>query len=231
MKRDAVAACYTSDRVGHADPDRIFWQGARPHGAKLYGFGDKTVGQWGCPMVALVHALRMSGGRAGATPSTLLARLLEASPAVWGKGSSLARLPVMAREAGFKCPDAPLYTMPALEAALRADFPVAPDTVALATMELDHEVCGVIEREGFAWLHVDYTEDGKGDHWVLAHAFDAERLYYVDSATARVDYLIRRTLSGASVWRTEQRDPITKRIVKPALIRQYQGVKAYLLSL
>lgn len=189
IKQDS---CTPITRIGYADPTSIVWQGARPHGTLPYGTGGKTVGQWGCPLMALWHADQMRGGR------RTIAQMLELcrKAGVWDAGSSLARLPLMARTLGFACPDTPWMTLGAIEA---ADW-VPSDTVGLSCLELSLEICGAIEAGGFAWLCVDHTGDDRGDHWVLAYAFDGEHIHYVDSATKKTGTLLRRTLSGVSVW-------------------------------
>ena len=170
-------------------PARVMWQGAYKG---PYGHGGKTIAQWGCTATALAEAQRLSGVRAGATPQTVCERALTVSPPVWAPGSSLAVLPRLARSAGFSCPDT-------TEA-----WTVAKG--AMTTRQLSVAICDAIDghglapRRGFAWLHVDYTGDDVGEHWVMAVAYDDDVIYCTDSAPAKVTQLDRKTLTAPVMW-------------------------------
>ena len=183
-------------RHGWPDPGRIFWQGAPPWGSSPYGYGGKTVGQWGCTASALSQAQRLSSVRAGATPGTVVANALRASPAVWQPGSSLAHLPNMARSAYFQCPD----TEEAWD--VKRGMTVRQMSIAICDAIDRH---GLQPRNGFAWLHVDTTGDDVGEHWILAYAYDDDVIYCTDSAPSKITELSRKTLTGAAQWGSVER--------------------------
>lgn len=178
-------------------PTRVMWQGAKPWGQTPYGHGGKTIGQWGCTASSLAEAQRASGMRAGATPATVCERALRADPPVWAPGSSLAVLPRLARSADFKCPD------------VDGAWTVAKG--AMTTRQMSVAICDAIDgmglapRRGFGWLHVDYTGDDVGEHWILALAYDDDAIYCTDSAVAGVVKLDRRTLTAKVLWGTADR--------------------------
>lgn len=187
---------------GWPEPDRVLWQGADPWGSQPYGYGGKTVGQWGCTAASLSQAQRLSGVRAGATPGTVVTDALRASPAVWAPGSSLAHLPNLARSAYFQCPD------------VEDGWDVRK---GMTTRQMSVAICDAIDRHGlaprhgFAWLHVDYTGDDVGEHWLLAYAYDDDVVYCTDSATAKIVEITRRTLKGRAVWgKTERRYTVVR---------------------
>jgi hypothetical protein len=168
------------------------WQGDRRWSASPYGHAGKTVAQWGCTATSLAEAQRASGVRAGATPQTVCERAALAVPPVWAPGSSLAVLPRLARSAGLSCPD-----------------PDSAWTVAKGAMsarQLSVAICdaidrhGISPRHGFAWLHVDYTGDDVGEHWIMALAYDDDVIYATDSAPAKVIQIDRRTLQAEVMW-------------------------------
>jgi hypothetical protein len=184
-------------RHGWPDPGRVFWQGAPPWGPLPYGHGGKTIGQWGCTAASLSQAQRLSGVRAGATPGTVVTDALRASPAVWAPGSSLAVLPHLARSAYFQCPDT--------EEAWDARKGMKPRELSIAICDaIDRH--GLAPRHGFGWLHVDYTGDDVGEHWILAYAYDDDVIYCTDSAPAKIVELDRRTLKGRAKWGSVWRD-------------------------
>lgn len=189
----------TITRIGFNDPPHVLHQGANPWGSDPWGFGGLTVGAAGCPGTALAEGQRMIGIRAGANPRTVIARALEMKPAVWAPGSSAANLPLLARSASFKCPDES-WMLP--EA--RAKRPhLASVQVDLATMSL---LCTTaIQEKGFAWINVDHNGDDLADHWVLGYAFDQEWIYCTDSATAKIERLMRKTLAGETKWSGKQK--------------------------
>ena len=173
-------------------PSRVMWQGDRRWGSSPYGHGGKTIAQWGCTATSLAEAQRASGARAGATPQTVCERAVMAVPPVWAPGSSLAVLPRLARSAGFSCPD-----------------PESAWTVAKGAMsarQISVAICDAIDRHGiqprngFAWLHVDYTGDDVGEHWIMALAYDDDVIYATDSAPAKVIQIDRRTLQAEVMW-------------------------------
>lgn len=178
-------------------PSRVMWQGDRRWGASPYGLGGKTIAQWGCTATSLAEAQRASGARAGATPQTVCDRAVQTVPPVWAPGSSLAVLPRLARSAGFSCPD-----------------PEGAWTVAKGAMsarQISVAICDAIDghglapRRGFAWLHVDYTGDDVGEHWIMALAYDDDVIYATDSAPARVVQIDRRTLKAEVLWGAKER--------------------------
>jgi NAD(P)-dependent dehydrogenase (short-subunit alcohol dehydrogenase family) len=59
---------------------------------------------------------------------------------------------------------------------------------------------GLQPRRGFGWLHVDKDNDGTGDHWILAIAYDDDVIYCTDSAPANITQIDRKTLRGLAVW-------------------------------
>lgn len=175
-------------------PARAMWQGKYP---QPYGHGGKSIAQWGCTATALAEAQRLSGVRAGATPQTVCERALTVSPPVWAPGSSLAVLPRMARSAGFSCPDT------------GDAWTVAKG--AMTARQMSVAICDAIDgmglapRRGFAWLHVDYTGDDVGEHWIMAVAYDDDVIYCTDSAPARVVQLDRKTLTAPVMWGAVER--------------------------
>jgi hypothetical protein len=64
---------------------------------------------------------------------------------------------------------------------------------------------GIQPRHGFAWLHVDYTGDDVGEHWIMAIAYDDDVIYCTDSAPARVIQLDRKTLTAPVMWGAVER--------------------------
>lgn len=173
------------------------WQGDRRWGSQPYGLGGKTIAQWGCTATSLAQAQRASGVRAGATPQTVCERAMQAVPPVWAPGSSLAVLPRLARSAGFACPD------------VEDAWSVAKG--AMSARQLSVAICDAIDghglapRRGFAWLHVDYTGDDVGEHWIMALAYDDDVIYATDSAPARVVQIDRRTLKAEVLWGAKER--------------------------
>ena len=170
-------------------PARPMWQGKWQ---TPYGHGGKTIGQWGCTATALAEAQRLSGVRAGATPQTVCERALTVDPPVWAPGSSLAVLPRLARSAGFSCPDvADAWTV------AKGAMSARQMSVAICDAIDGH---GLAPRRGFAWLHVDYTGDDVGEHWLMAVAYDEDAIYCTDSAPAKVTQLDRKTLTAPVMW-------------------------------
>lgn len=173
------------------------WQGDRRWGTAPYGHGGKTIAQWGCTATSLAEAQRASGVRAGATPQTVCERALQAVPTVWAPGSSLAVLPRLARSAGLSCPD------------VEGAWTVAKG--AMSAKQMSVAICDAIDghglapRRGFAWLHVDYTGDDVGEHWLMALAYDDDVIYATDSAPARVVQIDRRTLRAEVLWGAKAR--------------------------
>ncbi len=173
------------------------WQGDRRWGSQPYGLGGKTIAQWGCTATSLAEAQRASGVRAGATPQTVCERAVQTVPPVWAPGSSLAVLPRLARSAGFSCPD------------VEQAWTVAKG--AMSARQISVAICDAIDghglapRRGFAWLHVDYTGDDVGEHWLMALAYDDDVIYATDSAPARVVQIDRRTLQTEVMWGASSR--------------------------
>lgn len=191
-------------RHGWPDPERVPWQGDPKWGSSPFGHGGKTIAQWGCPAACLAPLLRLCGFSAGATPQTVVARAMREDPPVWAEHSSRAYLPRLARSTGLSCPDAPTV----VTSAAFTGIPVEEMSM-LITAHLD-------ALAGFAWLQVDHTDDGVGDHWIGAFAADADWIYAADTATAKIERLDRRTLSGRATWAGRE--------------KTYQVVKAYLLG-
>lgn len=181
---------HTTHRHGWPDPDRLWWQGSAPWGPLPYGHGARTIAQWGCTICCVAAAARLAGVRAGATPSWLHARAMRPSAGVWAPGSSLAVLPALARAADLTCPDTD----------------DAWSIKRMTSREISIAICDAIDRHGitgavgFGWLHVDYTGDDVGEHWILAFAYDDSWIYCYDSAIAGVVRLSRKTLEGPAVW-------------------------------
>jgi hypothetical protein len=178
-------------------PSKVMWQGDRRWGSQPYGHGGKTIAQWGCTAASLAEAQRASGARAGATPHTVCERAALAIPPVWAPGSSLAVLPRLARSAGFACPD------------VEHAWTVAKG--AMSARQMSIAICDAIDghglapRRGFAWLHVDYTGDDVGEHWILALGYDDDAIYCTDSAPAKVIQLDRKTLTAPVMWGRRER--------------------------
>jgi hypothetical protein len=148
-------------RLGWPDPERVPWQGDPKWGSSPYGHGGKTIHQWGCPAACLAPLLRLCGFSAGATPQTVVARAMREDPPVWAASRSKAYLPRLARSTGLSCPDAPTV----VTSAAFTGIPVEEMSM-LITAHLD-------ALAGFAWLQVDHTDDGVGDHWIGAFAAQA----------------------------------------------------------
>jgi hypothetical protein len=170
-----------------------------------YGHGGKTIGQWGCTATALAEGQRLAGIRAGATPETVCARALRYDPAVWAPGKSAAVLPQMAASAGF--------TVRGAWSVGRGGMSATQCSLAI-TDAIDG--MGLMPRRGFAWLQVDKNDDGQGDHWVLAVAYDDRWIYCTDSAPAKITPIDRKTLRGLAVW--------------AGVERTYQVTRGYLLG-
>jgi hypothetical protein len=191
--RVTIPLTHTTHRHGWPDPDKLWWQGAKPHGELAYGHAGKTIGQWGCGLCAVAAAARLAGVRAGATPTTVQAAAMQASPPVWAADSSLAVMPRLARAAGLSC----------LDAGERWSVVARPERPAMTVADISRAVCDAIDHHGltapvgFGWLHVDYTGDDRGDHWILAFAYDDRWAYCYCSMKAGVVRLSRTTLKGA----------------------------------
>jgi hypothetical protein len=170
-----------------------------------YGHGGKTIGQWGCTATALAEGQRLAGIRAGATPVTVCERALTYVPAVWAPGQSAAVLAHMAASAGFTVREALTVG--------RGGMSARQASVAICDAI---DGMGLQPRRGFGWLQVDKNDDGKGDHWILAYAYDADWIYCTDSAPGRVTPLNRKTLRGLAVW--------------AGVEKIYQVTRGYLLS-
>lgn len=183
-------------RHGFANPDRVMWQSHATWGKDPYGYGGKTISQWGCPCASLAEAQRLLGMIPDATPRSVCSEAMKESPPVWAPGQSAAVLPRMARSAGFIC----------------SDFGWRDIT----DEAMSHAVRKHIDGGGVVWLQVDKDEDGKGDHWTLAFAYDERWIYITDSATAKVEKLGVDTMHGQAVWAG-----------KP---KQYHAVRAYPLT-
>gem|GEM_PF-4449435 len=191
-------------RHGWQDPDRVFAQRDYP---QPYGHGGIPISRWGCTAAALSQAARLSGVQAGATPATVAARALAATPYVWAPGSSLARMPQMARAMGFTCPDA--------DAAVDVKTGTTPSALSIGISDaIDRH--GLVERNGFAWVQVDYTGDDVGEHWLLAFAYDEVSIYCTDSAIGAVVAVNRKTLRATVRW--------------GSVSRKYRIVRAYPLT-
>lgn len=185
-----------TNRTGWPEPDRFLAQNSKPWGGDPWGHGGLTVGGAGCPGAALSTALRLAGIDPDSTPGTVARKALSAVPLVFDPGSSAAYLPRLATLVGFNA-----------TGEWRAPATSVDDARAL--------ILAAIESGGFAWVNVDKTADGKGDHWVLAYAFDDEVIHYADSATGKRGELDRASLTGPSVWAG-----------KP---KQYRAVRGYTL--
>lgn len=172
---------HTPHRNGWPDPDRTWWQGAAPHGSLPYGHAGKTIGQWGCTVCSLAAAARLTGATAGASPEWLQERAMRPEASVWAPGSSLAVLPALARCAGLEC-------------GLAWDAPTANDILTAI------DGAGLTAPKGFGWLHVDYSGDERGDHWILAYAYDERWIYCYDSAVGGIVRLDVKTLKGRARW-------------------------------
>jgi len=183
-------------------PAKILWQGAYK---QPYGHGGKSIAAWGCTATALAEGQRLAGIRAGATPVTVCERALTYVPAVWAPGKSAAVLCHLAASAGFTVSPA---------------FTVGRGGVSTAQASL--KICDAIDgmglspRRGFGWIQVDKNDDGKGDHWVLAFAYDDDVIYCTDSAPAKITQIDRKTLRGLAVW--------------AGVERVYQVTRGYLLG-
>jgi hypothetical protein len=175
----------SDDLHGWPIPKKILWQGAYQ---QPYGHGGKSIASWGCTATALAEGQRLAGIRAGATPATVCERASTWNPPVWATGSSLAVLPRLAASAGFTC-GAPWVVGKGGMSARQASIAI---TDAIDGM-------GLMPRRGFAWLQVDKNDDGQGDHWVLAVAYDDRWIYCTDSAPAKITPIDRKTLRGLAV--------------------------------
>jgi hypothetical protein len=176
----------SEDLHGWPKPLKVLWQGAYN---QPYGHGGKTIGQWGCTATALAEGQRLAGIRAGATPHTVCERASTWNPPVWATGNSEAHLAHMAQSAGFTVREA-LTVGKGGMSARQASIAI---TDAIDGM-------GLQPRRGFGWIQVDKNDDGKGDHWILAFAYDDDWIYCTDSAPAKVTPLNRKTLRGLAVW-------------------------------
>ena len=170
-----------------------------------YGLGGKTIGEWGCTASALAEGQRLAGIRAGATPATVCERALSWEPAVWLPGKSAAHLGHLARSAGFTC--GPGFNVGKGGMSARQASIAICDAI---------DGMGLMPRRGFAWLQVDKNDDGQGDHWVLAVAYDDRWIYCTDSAPAKITPIDRKTLRGLAVW--------------AGVERTYQVTRGYLLG-
>jgi hypothetical protein len=167
-------------------PAKILWQGAYK---QPYGHGGKSIAAWGCTATALAEGQRLAGIRAGATPVTVCERALTWNPPVWAPGKSAAVLAHMAASAGFSV--SPAFTVG------RGGMSARQASVAICDAI---DGMGLQPRRGFAWIQVDKNDDGKGDHWVLAFAYDDDVIYCTDSAPAKITQIDRKTLRGLAVW-------------------------------
>jgi hypothetical protein len=76
----------------------------------------------------------------------------------------------------------------------------------MTVRELSVAICDAIDRHGlqplhgFGWLHVDYTGDDVGEHWIMAIAYDEDVIYCTDSAVADLVEINRKTLKGRAMW-------------------------------
>ena len=182
-------------RHGWPDPDRCWWQGAAPWGQLPYGHGGRTIAQWGCTLVTIAAAARLAGVKASADPVWLHARAMRPGAKVWAPDSSLAVLPALARAAELTCPDvADAWTID-----------------KMTPLEMSRAICDAIDHhgipgpKGFGWLHVDYTGDDRGEHWILALAYDDVSIHCYDSAVAGMVALDRHTLRGTAMWGRRKR--------------------------
>jgi hypothetical protein len=172
---------------------------------QAYGLGGKTIAAWGCTATALAEGQRLAGIRAGATPVTVCERASTWKPPVWATGSSLAVLPHLAASAGFT---------------VRESFNVGKG--GMSARQASVAICDAIDgmglqpRRGFGWLQVDKNDDGRGDHWVLAFAYDDDVIYCTDSAPGKITQIDRKTLRGLAVW--------------AGVEKVYQVTRGYLLS-
>jgi hypothetical protein len=167
-------------RHGFDDPARVHWQSHATWGKDPFGNGGKTIGQWGCPAASIAEALRFFDMDPNATPRTVVKDALASSPPVWAADTSLAVLPRLARSAGIIC----------------SDFgwrDITDEAMSLAVRK--H-----IDAGGVVWLQVDKDDDGRGDHWTCAFAYDEKWIYITDSATAKVERLGVDTMHGQAVW-------------------------------
>ena len=181
----------SEDLHGWPIPAKIMAQRAY---TQPYGLGGKTIGQWGCTATALAEGQRLSGIRAGATPQTVCERALTYSPAVWAPGKSAAVLDHLAASAGFTV--SPAFTVGKGGLSARQTSIAITDAI---------DGMGLQPRRGFGWLHVDKDNDGQGDHWVLAIAYDDDCIYCTDSAPGRITPIDRKTLRGLAVWGTVEK--------------------------
>jgi hypothetical protein len=176
----------SDDLHGWPKPTKIM---AQRNYTQPYGLGGKTIGQWGCTAASLAEGQRLSGIRADATPATLCERALTWDPAVWLPGKSAAHLGHLARSAGYT-----------VRQALSVGKGGMSSTQASLAITDAIDGMGLSPRRGFGWIQVDKNDDGKGDHWILAYAYDADWIYCTDSAPGKVTPLNRKTLRGLAVW-------------------------------
>jgi len=206
-------------RLGYADPPRVLHQGASQWRDRLVGLSaDKkrhTMGKVGCAITDVAQAVLIVR-QEHATPITVQARGLNASPPVWTPDRpASARIGRLVRAQGLRCDDLPIgddgddiYT----------DLDTAAHREAIITTLKARGVC-------MLWVDTDSSDlDTGGKHWVLAHAALLDErakgivgvVHVCDPATARVEGLDLRTLSGCVMWGSRPR-PYAVRAVRPIL--------------
>ena len=206
-------------RVGHADPARVLHQGATSWRDHLVGLSrDKkshTFGRVGCAVTAVAQAVLLLRQEL-ATPLTVQSRGIAASPPVWTQDRpASARLGRLVRAQGLRCDDAPIgddgdevYT----------DLDTASHRRAILDTLAAGGAC-------LLWVDTDLSDASTaGRHWVLAHAALVDDsangivgvVHICDPATARVEGLDLRTLSGCIMWGERPR-AYAVRAVRPIL--------------
>ena len=190
-------------RIGYADPPRVLHQGAPSWRDHLVGLSrnkkEHTFARVGCAVTAVAQAVLLLRQEL-ATPLTVQSRGIAASPPVWTQDRpASARLGRLVRAQALRCEDAAIgddgdevYT----------DL----DTASHRTAILDTLAAG---GACLLWVDTDLSDASTaGRHWVLAHAAlvdDSAKgivgvVHICDPATARVEGLDLRTLSGCIMW-------------------------------
>lgn len=166
--------------IGFADPGRVLWQGASQWRDMKVGLSDQRCAQVGCVLTAVAQACRILGVRAGATPQTVNDAGLKHAPAVWlPERPAAAIIPRLCRANRLAC---------------------ASEPIEGSAAEMREAITLSISGGGLALVHVDYTGDERGEHWILAHAVEDGVIRACDPATARVEFLGLDALSGTAKW-------------------------------
>lgn len=180
--------------VGKEYKGSPIWQGGKPHGAQYVGTSNKkTFGAVGCVVTSIAHALRVLGVKAGAMPLEVQEAGLK-SGNCWGHETAMVAIQnLIDAQRGLTCVD---------EKRVSGRF---NNTVG----EIRDLIKETITAGGCCLVWVDYDQESGGDidgeHWVCAHQFDDEFLYFIDSATAKIEKISLKTMSGKVMWRTQRK--------------------------